>query len=313
MRHLIRMLGVMLAMVGLVGALGASAHAAPRPVPQEPAPSAADSSAAPAPGASAVPSLGGQLTSESTRTRLIDDLGVAVKSSSGEWVSLRPRAKAATVSRGDGTARDGDTVTQTSAHAGRIMEVIDKAKSSHEFAYAVALPAGKQLVSQPDGSVLIGKKSTKGDQVSVEVDALIAAPWALDARGEKVPVSYSLADDNTLRMTVAPAAAAVTYPIVADPTVTAGGFRATWSIFAPTQVSVYLNKARSADAADVAIPLCAATSLVPIVGPYVAIACGANLALIRIVQRQGYCQWWSVNLLNRNDFRVNLYRGGFCT
>jgi hypothetical protein len=102
------------------------------------------------------------------------------------------------------------------------------------------------------------------------------------------------------------------YPIVADPTVTKGGFRAQWSIWSPTAVKIYLNKARTADAEDFGAVICVGIAFVPVVGGVLAALCGLHNIAIRTTSRYGYCQWWDIETLSRK-FIVRLYRGGFCT
>ncbi|MGL5827195.1 MAG: hypothetical protein ACRCYU_20615, partial [Nocardioides sp.] len=151
-RRRIRLLGVTVALAGLVGALGASATAAPAPESVEVRGPSTDSTVVPVAGAAAAPSLGEPLTSTSAHTRLDTGVGVSVRSESGSWVGLRKQKQTEATTRGVGVAhsksRDVDTVAQTSARAGRIMEVIHEPESSHEFDYAVEMPAGKQLVLQ---------------------------------------------------------------------------------------------------------------------------------------------------------------------
>ena len=147
-----------------------------------------------------------------------------------------------------------------------------------------------------------------GDRVTVEVDGVIGAPWAVDAAGSPVPASY-VVEDGSITMHVEHSADVV-YPVVADPAYTAGGFRISWSIWRPHIVSVELDKETSAIAKDVGAAVCVGVALV--VGPVAGIICGLENLAIRAAERFGYCQKWDLNIL-RMSMNVGLYRGGFCS
>ncbi|MCQ3813141.1 MAG: hypothetical protein KTU85_01810 [Acidimicrobiia bacterium] len=84
---------------------------------------------------------------------------------------------------------------------------IDSADDPTTYKFNNAVPNGYKAKMQPDGSVQI--LDVFGNHVSG-----IAAPWAYDARGMKIPTSFSL-DGSTLLQTVHHNGAV--YPVVADP------------------------------------------------------------------------------------------------
>lgn len=207
----------------------------------------------------------------------------------------------------EGTSTDTDTVVQQTAHGGRVLEVIGSPDAPEEFSYDVDVPDGMEIIEHDDGSLLIGTQRQVGGRVTVEVDGVIGAPWAVDADGEAVPASYEV-DGGTVTMHVEHSAD-VAYPVVADPAYTAGGFRISWTILRPHIVSVQLDKETSAVAEDVGAVACVGVAVV--VGPGAAILCGLENLAIRAAARFGYCQKWDFNLL-RMSLDVGVYRGGFC-
>ncbi|ROS52552.1 hypothetical protein [Frigoribacterium sp. PhB24] len=89
----------------------------------------------------------------------------------------------------------------------QVLTVLDQGETAADFA-----------VDVPDGAVL----RDEGDRVTVAVEseglvltlAEFEQPWAVDARGESLPTSYSI-EGNTITQTVDTTDA--TFPVVADP------------------------------------------------------------------------------------------------
>lgn len=132
-------------------------------------------------------------------------------------------AEAAPLSRGaviyEGTAADADTVVQVLAsgrakrlRGARILTVIYGPAAPSEYAFRIRLGRGETLARAGRGFVV---RTAAGD-----VAARIAAPWARDADGVHVPVSY-VVSGTTLRLRIDHLGAA--YPVVADPTVILDG------------------------------------------------------------------------------------------
>lgn len=208
----------------------------------------------------------------------------------------------------ENTSTDTDTVVQQLPDGGRVLEIIGSQDAPTEFAYDVDVPDGMEIIEHEDGSLLIGTEEQVGDQVTVEVDGVIGAPWAVDATGQAVPATYEV-EGGSITMHVEHSAD-VTYPVVADPAYTAGGFRISWSIWRPHIISVELDKETSAIAEDVGVGVCVGVAVV--VGPVAGIICGLENVAIRAAARFGYCQKWDLNLL-RMSMDVGIYRGGFCS
>ena len=115
--------------------------------------------------------------------------------------------------------KDTDALVQPQADAGvRVLTVIESSQAPTEFDYNLKLDDGHKLRAVEDGSVVV----VDGDDVVV---ALIEAPWAFDAQGNAVGVSYAVSD-NVLTLTVAHDDSTV-YPVLADPVFTWGNISGT--------------------------------------------------------------------------------------
>lgn len=270
----------------------------------------------------AVPGLAEAATTDSPADVRTDATGVSVtlpgeKGGLYELTLPDVAPDADVTAPGDGStvitssAADTDTVVQELGAGTRVIEVIGSSDAPTQFEYDLTVPAGMSLLPQEDGSIIVGSETRVGHMVTVDADAVIGAPWAVDAAGTPVSASYALGDDGTITMAV-DHSDAVVYPVVADPTVTKGGFRATWSIWAPTTVTILLNKARTADAEDVGAVICIGIAFVPVVGAVIAAICGVHNAVIRATSRYGFCQKWIIDAALRR-FTVTLYKGSFCS
>lgn len=267
----------------------------------------------------AVPGLAQAAVHSSDAEMTRSGVGVAVEGASGAetiMTKLDAESTKATYDSGgqaviESTSLDTDTVVQKLPDGARIVEVIGSSDAPEDFAYQFDVPDGMTLLPQDDGSILVGVATTTGDSVQVEVDSVIGAPWATDANGQAVAATYEIGNDGTVTMHVEHSDG-VAYPVVADPTITVGGFRAVYSLWTPWIVTVFLNKARTADAQDVGSGICIGIAFVPVYGPVIAALCALNNTALRWTSRYGYCQYWNVNAITRT-FSVNLYKGGFCS
>lgn len=104
---------------------------------------------------------------------------------------------------------DSDTLVRP-AHGGvETFTLIRSPESPEAFRWHVSLPGQESLRMSADGGAdVLGARGVR--------IATIAAPWARDASGDDVPVSFQV-DADTLTMTVAHRDANVAYPVVADP------------------------------------------------------------------------------------------------
>lgn len=107
------------------------------------------------------------------------------------------------------------------ADAVRISTVITSERQTESFAYDFGSDATVEI--QEDGSALVLKDAEPDETVPEGASAIelivadIAAPWAADATGAPVK-TYYLASGGVLTQVVEHRAAAVEYPVVADPT-----------------------------------------------------------------------------------------------
>ena len=115
--------------------------------------------------------------------------------------------------------KDTDALVQPQADAGvRVLTVIKSSQTPTEFDYNLKLDDGHKLRALEDGGVVV----VDGDDVVV---ALIEAPWAFDAQGKAVGVSYA-ASANALTLKVAHDDSTA-YPVLADPVFTWGNISGT--------------------------------------------------------------------------------------
>lgn len=105
----------------------------------------------------------------------------------------------------------------TAADAVRVSTVISSAEQGTEFVYDFGVDATVEI--HADGSAIV---DTDADEGSPEpqaelIVADIAAPWATDAAGAPVE-TYYVAEGGVMTQVVNHRKAAITYPVVADPT-----------------------------------------------------------------------------------------------
>jgi hypothetical protein len=106
-------------------------------------------------------------------------------------------------------------VMVTEDGATQVQTVIPSTDATHNFTYAFA--EATTLALREDGGVDV---LLVDDEGAATVTAQVAAPWAVDAKGETVTTRYAV-DGNELTQFVDTDPDA-TYPIVADPRVTVG-------------------------------------------------------------------------------------------
>lgn len=115
----------------------------------------------------------------------------------------------------------------------QILSILNSAEDPRTFAYQFDASAGATAVLQADGGALIV------DDAGEEI-ASIAAPWAIDAAGRDVDTHFEAAG-GLLTQVVQPTADA-TYPIVADPAVTATTYQ--YKYVSVVKTSNWVNKAK---------------------------------------------------------------------
>lgn len=91
-----------------------------------------------------------------------------------------------------------------------VFEILRDANAPETFRYRVDVPDGYTLTLSANGGYdLVDSNGT--------AHAAIAPPWAADANGDTVSVSYHYDDDGVLELRVPHRAAESAYPIVVDP------------------------------------------------------------------------------------------------
>ncbi|WP_156954117.1 hypothetical protein [Brachybacterium phenoliresistens] len=263
---------------------------------------------------SIVPGIGENVSANADNVKVdSQEQKVTIKASDASVVTLDRRGGSASrVESSDGnhillgSGENADTVIQSLDGGGRIIEVMHSADSPTSFEYDLRVDPTLDVIPQSDGSLVIG---TENDGI-LEIEAVIGAPWAVDADAHPIPVSYKYSDGLLVMEVSVPDGAA--FPIVADPTVSAGGFKAVMpSGNSMYPLYVYLNKARTADAEDVGAAICIGIAFVPVVGAVAAAVCGLHNAAIRATSRYGYCQLWKIDPVNRRMI-VSLHKTSWC-
>ncbi len=109
-----------------------------------------------------------------------------------------------------------NTVVPTSSGV-QMLTTIKSAAAPEQYAYGVTLP--------PNGTVKVAADGHADVVVASKVIAAVAAPWAFDANGQKVPTHFTT-NGHTLTQVVDHTGGHYAYPIVADPSISFG-----WSIY----------------------------------------------------------------------------------
>ena len=127
----------------------------------------------------------------------------------------------------EGVAKDTDVLIQPQKDTGvRVLTVINGPQAPTQFDYDLKLADGHKLFQMQDGRVVV----VDAEDFAV---ALIEAPWAYDAQGNAVPVSYTTSD-TVLTLNVAHDDTTA-YPVLADPVFT-------WGIISGT---AYFNRSET--------------------------------------------------------------------
>lgn len=143
--------------------------------------------------------------------------------------------------------KDTDALLQPQKDGGvRVLTVIKSSQAPTGFDYDLKLDDGHKLHELDDGRVVV----VDGDDVVV---AIIEAPWAFDAQGDAVEVSYA-ASDNVLTLNVAHDDSTF-YPVLADPVFTWGNISST----------VYFNRQETR---NIAITGSVPTAVFALAGPW---------------------------------------------
>lgn len=100
----------------------------------------------------------------------------------------------------------------------QILSELHDAGAPTSFDYEVAVGAGGSMVTAVDGGVRLL------DAVGQEV-ASVAAPWALDASGNKIPTRFVVEQNRLTQIVDTASVADVHYPVVADPAVSVTYYR----------------------------------------------------------------------------------------
>ncbi len=115
-------------------------------------------------------------------------------------------------------ATSTDVAAQALSDGVRVQAVLQDNAAPSRFTYA--LPDSVVPVLNEDGSVVLFDSPETDDTVP-PVAGIIDAPWAKDAAGVTVPTHYEV-DSGRLVQVVEHRNAGTTYPVVADPKITAG-------------------------------------------------------------------------------------------
>lgn len=116
-----------------------------------------------------------------------------------------------------GSGESFNTVIPTSSGV-QMLTTVKSASAPTQYAYAMTLPRGGQVQVLGTGQAVI----TDGAGKTL---ATVAAPWAVDANGAKVPTRFKT-DGQTLTQVVDHTSGRYAYPVVADPSISFG-----WSIY----------------------------------------------------------------------------------
>ncbi len=108
---------------------------------------------------------------------------------------------------------EGESANAVAATDGgvQLLNVISSREASEAYSYDLKLPEGAKLEASGVGTIAVVASSG-------ELVATIAEPWAIDARGAKVPTHYIISG-STITQIVEHTSSSFTYPVVADPSV----------------------------------------------------------------------------------------------
>lgn len=247
-----------------------------------------------------------------------DGRGIAI--TAGSAISMRPvttggqildSSQSEKVILGSGT--DSDSVIQRTTDGGRIIEVLHSSKAPSAFTYELDIPQGQTLTQLPDGSILVGNESRAGNEVTTSVSGILPPAWARDSLGKSVPARYTI-DGTRVTMHVDQSKLPKSsYPIVADPTLSGGGWQASYSLINPASVTIKANKKRTSQiAGDEGNVACAFLGVIPGIGAALVAVCLLDVYLMKKMYQRGYCVGSRTNIITRQHTSL-IYKGGFCT
>jgi hypothetical protein len=160
--------------------------------------------------------------------------------------------------------RSTSTVVQQSGLDTQIIKVIEGPSAPTAYTFRFDLAADMRLAKTSAGGVVI----ERGD----EVIGYVEAPWAVDASGARIATSYEIRD-NLLVQTVAHAGSA--YPVVADPSVSAGRY---WYVrYSKSEVA--RQNVRLIEAGNTAM-IALACGMLAAVNAILGVVCGAALGAV---------------------------------
>ena len=187
------------------------------------------------------------LASDFADSQLADGLSTYRSENSASAISVNPAA-------------DGDT---------QFLVAVGARSAPTKYAFDFSLPTGGRLAPRPDGGIDV--READGGVV-----AAIAPPWAHDAHGLPVSTHYVIAG-STLTQVIEHKAIAVTYPVIADPSVKLCDFY--------THVCLKLSKSetksvKSAVFVSLGAGIGTLCGLIPWLPPYMALIKAACAALV---------------------------------
>lgn len=106
------------------------------------------------------------------------------------------------------------TVVEGMVDGIRMFEVVKAKNSDHNFSYGISIDGRQaQFITQDDGSIFVGW----GNKNEFSAVGHIEAPWAYDANGQPVDVSYKVSRNGTTLTLLVTHNSDIVYPITADP------------------------------------------------------------------------------------------------
>lgn len=114
---------------------------------------------------------------------------------------------------------EADQVVVPTATGAQFLTLINGVEAPEDYGYPVTIPAGGRIELSSDGSAIILDTSSKPV-------AVIALPWAVDAKELKVATKFTT-NGTTLVQHITHKTAQVTYPVIADPSVSFGAINFT--------------------------------------------------------------------------------------
>ena len=187
----------------------------------------------------------------------------------GVSTEVDPRGTSISLGRFDlrvTTPMNTQTDTTVLQHGARVMTLLNAGEESTTFDFT--LPSSTTLVPRGEGFDIVAEANG-----TILTLGRVAAPWAVDANGKKLPTAYTL-DGHVVTQHVETAGA--TFPVIADPAVTVGlgadGPGAYWNMYGYQADAI---AAASVSAVSGALAGgCAAANKVPVIGGWLTAACG---------------------------------------